>query len=663
MQHAATTISRDKSDSLLLLLSCFAVLLPHSLHVNAWVSISSAVLLGWRGWIIWRGLRLPGIRILAPLAMLMMAGVLYQHNTLFGREAGVTMLVLLLTCKLLEMHAKRDLFVVLFLGYFLLLSSFFYQQSILAAAYAVFCIGLLSTAQLSFQFTGLRPPLLRRLRQGFGLLLLAIPLTFCMFILFPRIQGPLWGLPSDANSARTGMSDTMTPGTISELVKSEEIAFRVRFPGKIPGHTALYWRGIVLDQFDGKSWSASALETTPPNLQPAANSSPIEQEIILEPQASAWMYALDLPAAVRGDSTAGSYLTARMELRSKQPLYQRIRYLASSYPANYRLAAEAQENELQSNLLLPVRGNQQALGLARAWRFHLKDDQSVIQRALRMFHDENFSYTLEPPLLGDNPVDQFLFKSRAGFCEHYASAFVFLMRAAGIPARVVTGYQGGSINPVDGYFEVRQYDAHAWSEVWLAGQGWVRIDPTAAVSPERIQSSLQQIFPGRSGNTGVIGALRNNSWLAGMRANWDALNNSWNLWVLNYNRDGQRNLLSRLGLQQPDWQQLSLIFILVCGAVTACMAILLLLRRPAISRSDRLYLAFCKKMAGRGYPRHVSEGPMAYLERLRGKLPAAQFEAAELFLRAYSNWVYGQASETDRQTALKQLSHLLRRCR
>jgi transglutaminase-like putative cysteine protease len=243
-------------------------------------------------------------------------------------------------------------------------------------------------------------------------------------------------------------------------------------------------------------------------------------------------------------------------------------------------------------------------------RRQYSDDSALINAVLQYFRKEAFTYTLEPPLLGINSIDDFLFKSRAGFCEHYASAFVNLMRLAGIPARIVTGYQGGTLNEVDGYFEVRQSDAHAWTEVWLEGQGWVRVDPTAAVAPERVMQNLNQAIPKR-GFAGLMNfALSGNSWSQAMRMRLDAINNSWNQWVLNYNQQTQKNFLSSLGFKDIDWSRISLLFFITGSLIIGAIALPLMLNRPSIPAMDRVYLAFCKKMAKKTPPRAVDEGHM-----------------------------------------------------
>ena len=661
-------LSRDKADTLLLIFACLFVLLPHTEHIKWWVTVSCALLLFWRGWLTLSGRRLPPSLVLLPIAVMMMAAVYLTHRTLFGKEAGVTMLVLLLTCKLLEMHAKRDLFVVIYLGFFLLLTSFFYQQSIFAAILTLTGVCLLLTAQLSFHYTGSSPPLRQRLKFAGTILGLAIPVTIIAFILFPRIQGPLWGLPGDAGSARSGLSSSMAPGNISDLAQSEEIAFRVKFTEDIPAKPQLYWRGIVMNLFDGRQWSPdeSRRSTRPEQSQDwvSYGGKPVHQEITLEANGQNWLFSLDMPASkpeIEGVAETAANLNRQMESRRTQSSTERIKYTVESYPV-YQLEANSSYDQHLSSLLLPEGFNPRTNEWAASLRQQYTDDLQLIQAVLNHFRKENYVYTLEPPRLGRNSADEFLFNTRAGFCEHYASAFVLLMRAANIPARVVAGYQGGELNSVDGYLEVRQSDAHAWAEVWLAGKGWIRIDPTAAVAPERVQRSLNYAVP-RQGLAGLINLSPGSiSIFNKMRMQWSAVNNSWNQWVLNYNQNTQKSLLNSLGFIKVDWAQVTLLFFIASSLVLAVIALPLMRNRPRISALDKVYFSFCRKMEKKTTARVAHEGPQAYLERLRLALPANEYENAERFMTLYTAARYGKNPGPENML-IRRLKSLLAECR
>jgi transglutaminase-like putative cysteine protease len=668
-------LARDKANTLLLLLAGLLVLLPHSSALPWWSTAACLILMGWRAMLTVSGRRLPSLWILTPICLLLMAAVYLSYQTLFGREAGVCMLAILLTCKLLEMHAKRDIFIVIFLSFFLLLTSFFDSQSIASAAWATLATLALLTALLSFQYTGLMPSLWQRIKLAMRILGMALPLTVIAFFLFPRIQGPLWGLPGDANTGRSGLSNSMTPGNISKLVQSEEIAFRVKFSGALPGKSDLYWRGIVLNRFDGRSWThveqpqhqlqleSEDAQARPQQEEASLAGEAVVQDIILEASGQPWLFALDIPAAAPQISEMQVRLNRQRELNTASEINSRLRYSVVSH-TSYRLQAQLSAADLQSSLALPSSYNPKTRNYAATLRQSASSPQQAIVAVLNLFRNENFSYTLEPPLLGANSVDDFLFGSRAGFCEHYSSAFVVLMRAMGIPARVVTGYQGGSLNQVDSQLEVRQSDAHAWAEVWLSGRGWLRVDPTAAVAPERIQKNLGATQPAR-GLTGFIQlSMNQNAWLAGswnaVRMRWNAANNSWNLWVLNYDQGKQFNLIRALGLEGYDWTQLSLFAFLLIGVAMAAMALPFMLNRPQVKPLDRLYLNLCQKMANQGYPKLAHEAPQTYADRLQAQRPNSAAIAA--FILAYSAAKYAKNGATD-SLLLKQLKALLAQCR
>ena len=670
LQRAMRPMSRDKADTLLLLAACVMVLAPHVTHLPIWATTVCAALLLWRTWITFRGNRMPSRWILLPISILAMGGVYWTYKTFFGQEAGVTMLVLLLAFKLLEMRAKRDLFVIVFLSFFLMLASFFYSQSILAAALMVAAGVLMLTAQLSFQYTGTAPPLKRRLALGTLIVALAIPLTLVLFLLFPRIQGPLWGLPGDAQSARSGLSDSMSPGNISELALSGEIAFRAKFIDKPPPNANLYWRGPVFGAYDGRTWTplqARMNFTGPVAIAPRGE--PIRYQVTLEPNGRRALLALEMPLTAPQVTDNPSRLSVELQILTRKPIGQRIRYDAESY-VEYELQPNASDAVLREWLELPRGYNPQTLELAGRLRSHLRGDTEAVDAILKYFRQEKFSYTLEPPLLGQHAVDDFLFSTRAGFCEHYASAFVVLMRALGVPARVVTGYQGGEINTVDGFMTVRQSDAHAWAEVWLKNRGWTRVDPTAAVAPERVERNLAGAIPPRLFG-GLITLDRTpGAWMKALRElrhNWDAVTNSWNQWVLNYTPDRQRSLIQSLGFDNVDWRTLTGLMFGLGAIVTAVVALPLTRNRQKLNPVDRLYQALCRQMARRGCAPAKHEGPRAYAMRLTSAsspLNPVQKTAAARFLELYESIRYGspdtsKAAQKNSSALVSRLQSLL----
>lgn len=661
LQQLARAMSRDKADTLLLLAACVLVVLPQVAHLPFWTALAVFGLLLWRGWMTFRGKRMPPRWLLLPIALLCMAGVYTSHKTFFGRDAGVTMLVLLLALKLLEMHAKRDLFVVLFLSFFLMLTNFFYSQGIGTALMMVAAVITLLTAQLSFQYTGVVPPFKKRLRLGALIFALAVPLMLMLFLLFPRIQGPLWGLPGDAHAGRSGLSDSMAPGNISSLALSDSIAFRVKFIDPAPPQATLYWRGIVLGNYDGRTWSALQPRVRhPQTVTLTPHGKPVRYQVTLEPHGRRWLFALEVPQAIPQLAGNPAGITGDLQLLAAQTINQRVRYDATSY-VDGKLQATESALTLRDWLQLPPGFNPQTLAWAAQLRHQSDDDAVLVNSVLQFFRKQPFSYTLEPPLLGKHAVDDFLFSTRAGFCEHYASAFVVLMRALDIPARVVTGYQGGEINPVDGFMSVRQSDAHAWAEVWLKGSGWIRIDPTAAVAPNRIEMNVSIA---RRGLSGLFAAgMDKTAWLGTLRINWDAMTNSWNQWVLNYDIAQQKNLLASLGFDHVDWRTLTGLMLGAGALLTLLMTVPLLRQRPKIEPVDALYLAFCQSMARRGHPRAIHEGPRAYGARLAAELAADRYLPVARFMALYEQARYGKNDARSHSAMVSELKSQLAQCR
>lgn len=654
-------ISRDKLDTLILVIACFIAITNHFSAAPIWVCLSSSAVMLWRAYLTFSGRSLPSKYILIPVACCLMGGIYYNFRSFFGREAGVSMLILLLACKMLEMHAKRDLFVIVFLGFFLILTSFFESQSLVSALQVSVSALALLLAQISYQFQTKTIPILQRLKIILKMIGLAIPLTVVCFFLFPRLQGPLWGLPSDANIARSGLSDSMSPGNISKLAMSEELVFRVKFLDPAPDKSKLYWRAIILDEFDGRTWTAInklsiSRPISPQNIRISGKG--VRQEITIEPSSSQSLFGLDLSPQAPQLIEGASYVTRNAEIVSPFPLQNRTRYQIQSYP-DYQLDLNIDPNVQRQTLNLPRRFNPKTAEFADQIRAQYRTPKEQITAILNYFRNEAFFYTLEPPALGRNTVDDFLFQTRAGFCEHYASSFSVLMRYLQIPSRVVTGYQGGTINSQDAYLEVRQSDAHAWAEVWIENEGWIRIDPTAAVAPDRILKNLSATQKS-TGLSGLVGNMMGqNGFMNEIRMRWSALNNTWNQWVLNYNETKQNNLLRSLGLKDVDWQtaliSLFLIGLLVIGVLS------LPLIRPRAHRTplDQLYLKLCDKLQKRGLSRSPFEGPRDYLKRLEPQLNETDYLIVQQIINHYIDQKYGrQSSSLTTQELKKQIRKL-----
>jgi transglutaminase-like putative cysteine protease len=430
----------------------------------------------------------------------------------------------------------------------------------------------------------------------------------------------------------------MSPGDFSQLSQSEEIAFRVEFAtslnAKPPDPNALYWRGLVLWDFDGRTWQTRL--AVPPNpLQAEGRGQLVSYSITLEPHRQRWLFLLGLPR--KGPPSLAQVETSLgpdLQWIAKAPITQRLRYQIDA-DLDYRLDPEGLSAASRARTLALPEGNPESRIMAQQWSTGLASDRGIVEQALSHFRSEPFFYTLNPPRLGDNSIDDFLFRSRRGFCEHYASAFVFLMRAAGVPARVVTGYQGGELNPLGNYWIVRQRDAHAWAEVWLTGQGWTRIDPTAAVAPNRVERGLNAALPAEERRSGLM--TLNANWLLPMQLTWDLLNNQWNQWVLGYNQDRQRQLLARLNPFLATWQGMAWGLAAAGGGLLLLM-MALVLPRLARRKTDpicHLYARFCQRLQRCGIVRGESEGPADFALRaiaLRPDLALSIEQITQLYL-------------------------------
>ena len=622
----------DRQATPWLFASALVTIAPHVLHQAYWLSALAGLLMFWAIRLWWKDERLPGRWVLFLLVIVGCSGILIEFRSLFGRDAGVAMLVVFMAMKLLELKSQRDAVVVVVLGYFLLLTHYFYSQSIPTGLWLLFALWLV-TATLIRLHGGPASTTRASLRYAASLCLQAIPFMLVLYLLFPRISGPLWGLPSDAHAGMTGLSDTMSPGSISRLAQSADIAFRARFSTTPPAKQKLYWRGPVMEQFDGTTWRLHDNRGTSPQLETL--SAPLRYEMTLEPHNQRWILALDAPVQLPEGLNASNVLAVTQRL----PVTERRRYeLAASL--DYRFNVDEDPRALSRNLALPPGVNPQARALAERWRNSDHRPSAIIGQAQALFAAE-FTYTLQPPLLGQNGIDEFLFKTRRGFCEHYAGAFVFLMRAAGIPARVVSGYQGGEFNPLDGYLVIRQSDAHAWAEVWLEGQGWVRVDPTASVSPTRIETGIADALPFGEPLPALVQWRAD--WLRTLRYRWEAVNNAWNQHILGYDPQRQRELLSRLGLPDTDWRSLATVLGIACSLLVAAMTAWTLYQRPAIDPARRLWLTALRQLARRQVDCAPWETPMTVAQRVREQRP----ELAETFqnvVDAYLQARYGKSN-------------------
>ena len=616
-----------------LLASGLAAAAPLSLHVPLWLGALMAALLAWRAWLLWRGLPLP---TRAWLLLIVVAGtgcVLIEYRTLFGQNPGVALLLLFLALKQMEARTARDALAAIFLVYFLAMAQFFYSQAIAGAIAAGIAI-IAATATLASLIDDQRS-VRAQLRLAGRLLMQAVPMMLVLFVLFPRVPGPLWGLPKDAHSGTTGISDSMSPGSISELIQSDDIAFRVLFAEVPPPASQRYWRGPVLTTFDGRTWRP--LPSLPrlqlPYAEPAT--ARIDYQITLEASGRPWLFALELPASL----PAYVYASRDYLLLARAPLTERSRYRLSSF-IGQPVGADETEPILRAALSLPTDVNPRTRALGESWRSIANSDEEILRLAATFFRNQNLTYTLLPPLLGRDSADEFLFDSKAGFCEHFASAFAVAMRAAGVPTRVVTGYQGGEVNAVDGYLTVRQSDAHAWTEVWLKDRGWQRVDPTAISAPLRVEANVAAALP--VGDPLPVWLRINAEWLRDLRMRSDAVANAWNQWVLGYNSERQRDLLQRLGMPAPDWRSMTIALTIASGLVMLALGALALWRRQRRDPVQVLWLRAGSRLARRGLARREYEGPLDYAKRVATIRPDLA-EHMHALAASYAALRYGHA--------------------
>jgi transglutaminase-like putative cysteine protease len=555
-----------------------------------------------------RGLvRLPARALRAVMALALTAIVLARFHTLNGLTAGTTLLVVMGSIKLLEAQRRRDRLIVVGAALFLLLAACLEQQGLGRvpgyALHAWLCCTALAVVATPDRSFGNRPALALAARS----LLLALPLALVLFAFFPRLSGSFWALPK-GGAAVTGLSDTMDPGSISELTESDEPALRVRFDGTPPPPQERYWRGPVLHEFNGYQWRASlARFYLPHQVEPLGPA--YRYRVTLEPSAGPWWFALDTVDV----EPPQAHLTFDRQLVGFEPITHPLTYEAQSHTQT-RSTDALSRRERAYDLDFPRARNPRAQALAAQLRSAADSPGAFAQRVLELFRQGGFEYTLTPARTNLDSVDDFLFNTRSGFCGHYASAFVLLMRAGGVPARVVTGYLGGEWNPFGGYFVIRQSDAHAWTEIWIDGRGWTRVDPTAVVAPERLQRGILDLLPNAvSGSERLVHELR---WLSTLRQSWDAASSWWTDRIIGFDMRAQLSLLRQFGIPFPGWQQLGWALTVGLAAwlgITAWQ----LGRLPRPSRPDRLahsYARLCDKLARVGLARLPHYGPLAYGE-------------------------------------------------
>ena len=599
-------LPRDARDTLFLLAVIAWVIMPQVSHLPWWCTALAAGVLVWRGKLAWDSAPLPSAWWRMGLLTITIAATLFTHKTLLGRDAGVTLTIILLSLKTLELRARRDAFVIFFLGFFAMLTNFFFSQSLLTAAAMMIALMGLLTALVNAHMQVGKPPLVASAKVAGRMVLLGAPIMAVLFMLFPRLA-PLWGIPSDGMTGRSGLSASMQVGTIASLALDESIAMRIKFDGKLPAQSDMYFRGPVLSVFDGKEWrpntgQLSARFAVPANLRPLGGT--ISYQVTLEQNNRPWIFTLDAAAAAPIVPGHNVTMTPGLMWLSDKPVTDLLRYTAVS-SVDFRHGPTRTLVGLQDYIELPASFNPRTLEMAaqmrRDPRFSQADAETLVPEVMRLLRTGGYQYTLEPGLFGRETADEFWFDKKQGFCEHIASSFVILMRALDVPARIVTGYQGGQVNPVDGFWTIRQSDAHAWAEVWQPGKGWLRVDPTSAVAPGRV-GEFQRLAAPQGAVAAAFGTMLSPGMLAQMRAAWEAVNNGWNQWILNYSQSKQLDLLKNIGFTSPSWEDLSYVLIGIIVTVSLIGAAWTLYSRSQHDPWLRLLHTARKRLSAAGLP-------------------------------------------------------------
>lgn len=633
-----------------MLVAQIAVIAPHLPRLSLWIVGVCAACGIWRVMVFQGRWSYPGRWVKVLLVIGGMVGIPLTYKPVYGLEPAIALLMVAFVLKLLEMHHKRDAYVVILLAYFVTATEFLFDQTIPMTIYMFGVITMITAALIGLNQSVSHVNPFHTLRLSVRLIFQAMPLMLVLFIFFPRIQ-PLWTVPLQRQTAVSGVSGTVTLGDIAEVSRSDELAFRVTFEGEVPPASKLYWRGLVLSIFDGKTWtqiprrymglvpvqfSKGQLSKDQLSQNKSARwdrfierlGDPVRYSVIQEPTNQNWLFAL--PTMTSDDADVG--LVRDYRLYSIKRLQKRFRYEVTSY-LDYRIETELSDYWKKMLTHLPGENNPRSREFARSMLAQSASQEDYIAKVLQLFNTQQFIYTLKPLMLGDNPIDEFLLETKQGFCEHFAGSFVFLMRAAGIPSRMIVGYQGGEYNGVGNYLAVRQFDAHAWAEVWVKDRGWIRIDPTTAVAPERIEDGLQAAVEDTFLEDSPFSWLRYSQtlWLTELRLQLSALTHYWDSWVVGYNPSTQMKFMSQF-FDNMDFKRMGMIMLASVFSILGIMAIFLLRTKEKIrvSAVDREYLKFCSLVKAQRLVRENGEGPQDYAKRVSASLPRLEKTIGEV---------------------------------
>ncbi len=667
-RERAAHLPRETRDTLFHLAVIGWAIAPHAMHLPSWCGVLTVLLLLWRARLAIAGGSLPSRWVVSALLVLAAALTLVTEHTLLGKEAGVTMLVVLMALKTLELRARRDALVVFFLGFFLVLTHFLYSQSLAAGLWLLVAVwGLLTALALAHMPVG-RPPLASAGAVAARAALLGVPLMLVLFVLFPRI-GPLWGLPQDAGPS-TGLSGTMHMGGLAEVAEDDSIALRVRFFGAPPRPDQLYFRGPVLSSFDGREWTRlvpSVPVELRPRLQLELHGAGLRYEMTLEPSRLPLLPLLEMTPdhAEAAPQLPGWLLLQRPDgqWQADRPVAQRVRFQATAWLA-YRQGPREPVPGLADLLALPPGFDPRTVEWAHRLRQQpdLADAEprTLAQAVLQHIRHGGYTYTLDAGAYGADAIDEFWLDRKRGFCEHFASAFVVVMRAMGVPARIVTGYQGTDAEPEDGWWIVRQRNAHAWAEIWQPGEGWLRVDPTAAVAPDRVERG-RRLAPPPGLVAGALGSI-DPALATRLRSAWEGVNNRWNQWVLNYTRGQQFELLRALGVPSPDWQDLTNILILTLCTVSLAGAGWAWWDRRRQDPWQRLQQRVQQRLLALGVAVLPHQPPRQRAAQVRATL-GARGEVLAAALEALDRLRYAEAGRVDERAWWHGFASAARACR
>ncbi|MFW6333927.1 MAG: transglutaminase TgpA family protein [Desulfosalsimonas sp.] len=606
--------------------------LPHAARLPLWITAWCAVMWGYLLFSLRFGWPGPNRAMRLLLSAAGVAGLMATYRFRLGPEAYVGLLAVMAALKPFESSTHRDRMITVFIAYFIIISKLLESETFAVTLY-MFPSVLLTTAAL-VQINHPCGKLAGSTKRAGLIMAQAAPLMIVLFLLFPRMEGGLIGF-RQTGQAVTGFSDALAPGSVTSIAQNDDPVFRAEFKGPLPERKNQYWRGLVFTDFDGKTWRRNK---RPPELAtPAEGSGAVSYTISLEPHNSRWLFAMDLPAA---SPSKNEVLAADFTIRAGRPVNRKKRYNLVSY-TDYRAAAGGWG--VEDALRLPENTNPRTRQFGKQLAENSDNPEQTVEKALEYLKDKDFVYTLKPPEMKENPSDLFLFEYREGFCEHFASSFAVVMRAAQIPARVVGGYMGGEVNPFANYLIVRQSDAHAWVEVWLPQKGWTRVDPTLAAAPDRLNTGIESVLGGDPEARGFAG--RHFQYLKSFtdkaKLGWDALSLRWEAWFYAYSRSHQEAILEKLGIRWHSWKGPAAALGLGFGIAGTIIALYIVFqsKTPAFRGKDpvkRHYEKFCRKLEKSGISRPPGMGPGDFAKTAAESLPHKKekiYEITDLYIR------------------------------